>query len=310
MNADILDHDELHLFYRISGLMFRDRDVSVIAIAIVFSLFLGGCAVTSEDKSTNLSTPPGATSPQAASAPIDVPKSTAVFPREPSVSPMPAPAPSVTYSSSAADVDIQSRSPVHRRYVMASQAGSSNEIEKLESYSVVVSADKEIRIPGPPGEMRVWIGSPPHQPMTPAGMHSGTTVIPALSNTARITPFAPGMEVVPKESVCERIDPTGSEVRFQLKPATKGTYKVGADVALYVSSDCSGLPIPKATSTIQVEVSVNTMAKIEQHGDEIAAETWKGFLAFWGKVVAFIFALLLFLIRKRLFQWFGFKPKD
>jgi len=288
--------------------MFRDRDVSVIAIAIAFSLFLGGCAVTSEDKSTSLSTQLGATPPQSASAPIDVPKSTAVLPRKPSVSPMPAP--SVTYSSSAADVDIQSRSPVRRRYVMASQAGSNNKIENLESYSVVVSADKEIRIPGPPGEMRVWIGSPTHKPTTAAGMHSGETVIPALSNTAKITPFAPGMEVVPKESVCERIDPTGSEVRFQLKPATKGTYKVGADVALYVSSNCSGLPIPKATSTIQVEVSVNTMAKIEQHGVEIAAETWKGFLAFWGKVVALIFALLLFLIRKRLFQWFGFKPKD
>ena len=290
--------------------MFRDRDVSVIAIAIAFSLFLGGCAVTSGDKSTSLSAQPGATPPQAASAPIDVPKSTAVLPREPSVSPMPAPAPSVTSSSSAADVDIQSRRPARRRYIMASQAGSNNEIENLESYSVVVSADKEIRIPGPPGEMRVWIGSPTHKPTTAAGMHSGETVIPALSNTAKITPFAPGMEVVPKESVCERIDPTGSEVRFQLKPAAKGTYKVGADVALYVSSDCSGLPIPKATSTIQVEVSVNTMVKIEQHGDEIAAETWKGFLAFWGKVVALIFALLLFLIRKRLFKWFGFKPKD
>lgn len=192
----------------------------------------------------------------------------------------------------------------------AATARPDSDGRKLENYSVVLAADRQIKIPGPPGEMRVWIGNPRFKPTITGNMQSGESNLPALSDTAKITPFTPGMEVLPKESVCEKIDPTGSEVRFQLKPSAKGTYKVGADVALYSSSDCSGRPIPKTTSTIQVEVTVDTIAEIEQRGDEVAAETWKAFLEFWGKVIALIFALLLFLLRKRLFRLFKFKPKD
>lgn len=202
------------------------------------------------------------------------------------------------------------RSTATARDRVTTHMGSGNTIEKLKDYAVVVAADKRINIPGPPGEMRVWIGTPHFRPATAEGMRSGETIIPALSDTAKITPFTPGIEVVPKESICEKIDPTGSEVRFQLKPLTKGTFRVGADVALYASNDCSGRPIPKTTSTVEVEVAVDVIAKIEQHGDEVAGETWKAFLAFWGKVVALLFALLLFLLRRHLYRWFGFKPKD
>lgn len=211
-------------------------------------------------------------------------------------------------SSSSGSKSILAKSLSPARHPSATQADGRN--TKLENYSVVVAADRQIKVPGPPGEMRVWIGNPLIKPLITGDMHSGETILPALSDTAKITPFTPGMEVLPKESVCEKIHPTGSEVRFQLKPSAKGTYKVGADVALYTTSDCSGRPIPKATSTVQVEVTVDMIAKIEQHGDEVAAETWKAFLEFWGKVAALIFALFLFLLRKRLFKLFGIKQDE
>jgi hypothetical protein len=42
----------------------------------------------------------------------------------------------------------------------------------------------------------------------------------------------------------------------------------------------------------------------------MADAAWKSFLDFWDKVLLLIFSLFLFLIRKKLAQWFGFKGKE
>ncbi len=178
----------------------------------------------------------------------------------------------------------------------------------LDSYSVIVAADSEITIPGPPGEMTVWIGSEAAEPEFAPDKSVGQKDIPALSDTAKVTPYTPGIEVEPKESICEKIVPSGSEVRFQLKPSEAGSFNIGADVALYPSDDCSGTPIPKTAASVQVNVVVNRLKIIERGRDEIVAETWKGVLGFWKEFIALISALVLFLIRKKLYKWFGFKP--
>lgn len=191
---------------------------------------------------------------------------------------------------------------------MAAKPAPEKAARTLDDYAVVVSAEETIRKPGRPGEMRVWIGDPQFKPATPVGMRSGETAIPAKSDTAKVTPFAPGIEVEPKESVCERIDPGGSEVRFQLKPVEKGVFKVGADVALYDSADCSGAPIPRTAATVRVEVVVDVPAVVGSRVLELLTVAWEAFLKFWGEAVALFFALLLFLLRKRLAKWFGFAP--
>lgn len=219
---------------------------------------------------------------------------------------MPKPAPASARTAAAAPSPARLSAAAYPR--KAAEPTSEKAARTLDDYAVMVSADETIRKPGHPGEMRVWIGDPQFKPATPVGMRSGETAIPAKSNTAKVTPFAPGIEVEPKESVCERIDPGGSEVRFQLKPVEKGVFKVGADVALYDSDDCSGAPIPKTAATVQVQVVVDVPAAVDNGVLEMLEVLWEAFLKFWGEAVALFFALLLFLLRKRLAKWFGFKP--
>lgn len=183
-------------------------------------------------------------------------------------------------------------------------------IVRLEDYKVVVGADKQIIIPGSPGELKVWIGSSKFTPNFDIEKNVVEKSIPSMSDTAKITPFTPGIDTEPKESFCEKIDPTGSEVRFQLKPLSVGIFKVGADVALYESADCSGIPIPKTSETIQVEVNVSPMSEIHHNESEIVSNTIKKLMVYWDKFIGLFLALIFFLVGKKLFKWFGFKSNE
>lgn len=180
----------------------------------------------------------------------------------------------------------------------------------LEDYSVTVSANEQLAIPGPPGELRVWIGVSSKAPRIQPGMITETKELEAVGETAKVTPFTLGIDVEPKVSICEKIDPSGSEVRFKLIPRKSGVFTVGANVELYDSKDCSGPPVPKSTKSVEVKVSVDKAGVITNAVTELAVAAWKAFLDFWDKVLLLIFALILFLIRKKLFKLFGFKDKE
>lgn len=111
-------------------------------------------------------------------------------------------------------------------------------------------------------------------------------------------------------SVCEKIDPSGSEVRFKLIPINPGNFIVGANVELYNSKDCSGTPVPKSAESVEVKVVVNKPAIINDSEGELVRVAWHAFLNFWDKVLLLIFGLILFLIRKKLFKWSGFQDKE
>ena len=177
----------------------------------------------------------------------------------------------------------------------------------LENYSVTVSANKQLEIPGPPGELRVWIGISSNAPGVQPGMTAKTKELGAVGETARVTPFSLGIDVEPKVSICEKIDPSGSEVRFKLIPSKTGVFIVGANVELYDSGDCSGIPVPKSAKSVEVKVTVDEFNVIKQAIFELVETAWKAFLTFWDKFLLLIFALLLFLIRKKLLKWFRFK---
>lgn len=178
--------------------------------------------------------------------------------------------------------------------------------QKQEDYKVVLGADANLKLPGVPGELRVWIGSPHVNPNLPDHMAQAGIILPAVGETAKITPFAPAFEIEPKESVCMAIHPTGSVSRFKLMPTKIGTFNVGADVQLFNAPECRGAPIPKWTDTLQVTVVVNSDEALQERTKQLGEIFWEKLKEFWGLSIALFFALLLFLIKKRLKKWFSF----
>ena len=177
----------------------------------------------------------------------------------------------------------------------------------LDEYKVVLAADKQMKIPGLPGELKVWIGSPDYKPAIPAHMAEAETTLPAVGESATVAPYAPSFDVDPAETQCIKIHPTGSEVRFTLTPKKAGTFEVGANVFLFNSPDCSGAPVPKTPASLSVTVQVDQKEMLRGMGKELWDVFWAKLLEFWGALLALVFALFLFLIRGKLKKWFGFK---
>jgi len=176
----------------------------------------------------------------------------------------------------------------------------------LDKYKVELGVDAELQKPGPPGELKVWIGDPSLSAGFSPEMATAETTVPAIGQSAKVTPFAPDFEITPAESICMKIHPSGSEIRFALKPRATGTFKVGADVLLFEAADCQGTPVPKSAATLKVEVVVNKQGVAVGYLLQLWDILWQGVLDFWKWLVAAVFALLIFLIRKRLKKWFGF----
>lgn len=179
-----------------------------------------------------------------------------------------------------------------------------------ERYKVELSADKEIKKPGPPGILSVWIGDPAFSPVARPETTTVDTSIAAVGETAKVIPFAPMFTIEPAEYKCMKIDPSGSEARFSITPKDTGTYEVGATVDLYDTPDCSGIPIPKPVTSLKVAVVVDAGEVIEGFGMQLWTTFWNGFLDFWGWIVTTFFALLMFLTRKKLKKIFGFDNKS
>ncbi len=214
--------------------------------------------------------------------------------RKPEAKPQSAPAPE---SSEPVHKIAISKSIKAKKYYMA---------EKYNEYKVVLGADPVIKIPGPPGKLRVWIGMHDYKPNFSEDIKQATDTLPAIGTIAKITPFAPAFRVDPKESVCIRIHPTGSEVGFTLTPIEEGIFYVGADVNLYNSDNCSGPPVPKGTTTLQVQVVVDHVKERKEHAKKFREVFWEKLLKFWGELLVLCSAVILFLIRKRLKKWIGF----
>jgi hypothetical protein len=177
---------------------------------------------------------------------------------------------------------------------------------KIDDYRVVLGVDQTIKIPGLPGELRVWIGSPDYEPDFPERMTRDEATVPALGESATVEPFAPAFDIAPSHTQCIKIHPSGSEVRFKLTPHEQGTFEVGANVYLYDSADCSGAPIPKTAATLKVQVEVDNREIFIEKMRELWHVLWEKFIEFWGALLAIFFGLLLFLIRGKLKRWFGY----
>ena len=176
----------------------------------------------------------------------------------------------------------------------------------LEAYKAELGVDAALEFPGEPGELRVWIGAESAAAQFSTDMVTDQAVLGVTGETAKVTPYAPAFDVLPVESQCIKVHPSGSEVRFSLSPKKSGEFKVGADVSLYSSADCSGAPIPKSVASLAVNVEVNTGAYVMMRAAELWAVFWEKTLEFWGAFLVMFFGLILFLIRGRFAAWFGF----
>ncbi len=183
-------------------------------------------------------------------------------------------------------------------------------INPLNEYKVELGVDGIIKKPGPPGELKVWIGDSKLSANFSADMATTQKTLPAMGNSAKVTPYAPDFDITPKESICFKVDPSGSETHFSITPKSTGTFKVGADVLLFTSDVCSGTPVPKSATTLKVDVVVNKEGVAKNYLLQLWEILWDGILNFWTWLVATIFGLFIFLIRKRLKKWFGFDAPD
>lgn len=179
----------------------------------------------------------------------------------------------------------------------------------LEKYKVTLSVESTIKIPGPGGELRVWIGDPNVEPLPGVNMTASDVLLPALGKTAKVTPFAPAFTIEPKASMCIKVDPSGSVVRFNLVPKKEGRYKVTAEVQLYESNNCEGAAVPKSAATLDVIVAVDKEVVKQDRIAKFISTAWDKLLEFWGAALAAIGAGILVLFRKQLAKWLKIADK-
>lgn len=216
----------------------------------------------------------------------------------------------------ASPADRQSKSKKHTtsypKFAKRTKAHPKPEKDtnRINEYRVVLGADKTIKIPGLPGELRVWIGGPIYKPDFPDRMIQDEAAVPAVGESATVQPFAPAFKIHPIETQCMKIHPSGSEVRFKLIPQKQGRFEVGANVFLFDSLDCSGAPIPKIASTLKVLVEVDPKNIFLEKTNELWNVFWGKFVEFWAAFVTILFGVLLFLIRGKLKKWFGYEDNQ
>jgi hypothetical protein len=99
-------------------------------------------------------------------------------------------------------------------------------------------------------------------------------------------------------------------VHFAITPKHTGTFNVGASVLLYETDTCTGAPVPKSAADLEVKVKVNPQGLLKYYLLQLWDVLWKGVLDFWGWLVATIFGLFIFLIRKKLKKRFGYDAAD
>jgi hypothetical protein len=103
---------------------------------------------------------------------------------------------------------------------------------------------------------------------------------------------------VPKESECQKVEPQGTEVSFKLIPKKLGEFRVGASVRLYGEKGCQGDIITRTAEPITVKVIVGLPP------DTIYQEIWDAFMKFFNGILVTLTALLLFLFRRKIKEWF------
>lgn len=170
-------------------------------------------------------------------------------------------------------------------------------LEKKD-YKVVLTVDSTMYL-GQSGMMEVWIGEQDIAVAKSSGMaQDQKSILNTTGRYATIAPYAPDFEIKEWALVCYKIDPNGSEIRFSLTPKDQGNYKVSAEINLYETEDCTGIPVPKTASALSVSVGVNRDKELSKNIHKMEQAVWDKFLAFWVALITLLFGTAIFVIRR------------
>jgi len=287
-----------------------------VIVLLFLSLLVSGCDQEKQMKNGAAQAPASSRAEkpvEAAAPPLPVPAPKPELPK-PVSPPLPAPDQSKTLRSSRPLPQPVFPAPKPTAASKAPRApATSPGMQKarkpggLNQYAVKVAATSPITLDmnksvKSAGQLRVWVGHPGYEPSTPAGMAEASRILEtaAKADTARITPVFSdplAFDTEPKESKCQAVEPTGSEVTFAITPNKTGDFKVGASVELYQSPDCSGAAITKTAEPITVQVKVAVSSKPFLQG------IFDAFMKFFYEFLAICVAALVVLFRKKIFPF-------
>lgn len=198
-------------------------------------------------------------------------------------------------------IENPTETPVEQPVIKFGGIAQDTTLIKSEDYKVILSVDSAIN-KNETGILQVWIGASNIEASFSPGMVQDETMVPStIGSYAKITPVAPDFEIeYLTEDKCHKIHPSGSDVRFLLKPKMPGTYKVSANVEIYKANDCNGASVPKTSKMLSVIVDVDTKKEISKKIQELLNIIWDKFLSFWGALMALVFAALLFVIKRKI----------
>lgn len=179
-----------------------------------------------------------------------------------------------------------------------------------EIYHVIVSGSKHLKLPGSTGLLNVWIGDINFKPPRDNSMNSAVSDINAAGEYALIEANAPDFDVTGPDQKCIFLHPSGVDTKFYLSAKSAGDFEVSATVNLFNTDDCSGPAIPKTANKLSVNVVVDEEVINEQRKQGFVDIFWEKATEFWVALLALIFGVILFLVRKVLKTWLGYVPKD
>ena len=198
-------------------------------------------------------------------------------------------------------VELPSRMPASDNIIQPSN---------LDYYKVKIGAEEHMELSSLPYELNVWIGDKSFAPDFPENMVQDEKDIAAEGEFAIVKPYAPTFIITPEKSTCFKISRQGSDLIFALTPTKTGSFNIKAKVDLYDTPDCSNSAVPKISNTLNINVTVDKREVFLGKVKELGEVFWQKLLEFWGAFLALVFALILFLIRRRLTHWFGFENND
>jgi hypothetical protein len=180
----------------------------------------------------------------------------------------------------------------------------------LASYFAKVFGPKQLELPGTDGLLQVWIGLKTNLPGAGSSANSAIQSLGMRGQTAMVTPVAPDFTVAPANTVCVRLVPSGSWSNFTLTPKHTGNLTVGANVQLFDSADCSGIPVPESTAFVQVPVTVCTKCAAESGLASMWKTTWDAFSQFWAWLVGAFFLTIMVLLNRWRLRKFNISKDD
>jgi len=174
---------------------------------------------------------------------------------------------------------------------------------KLFGTKEITGYFKDDKFKGKSGTLRVWIGDKKYLPKTSDKFNAKSNDIILLSKWVKIKPHG-FFHFTPQISQCKEIDPTGTDIEFEMEPKEYGKYEASATIYYYDKEDCSDTPkTKKPDNELNIQVTTNVKEKII---DTFTQELLNSIEI----VIGLLFAIPIFLLRKKIKRLFGFDKED